>query len=77
VALLEGGGFGEVVVAWTFGLFGELAFEINSLAWKIRKLDKAVRLLTLPLVLPVGILDVAFPPGRGNSLMAQCTKSKS
>lgn len=76
-ALLEGGGFRDVRIGRTFGPFGEAAFELNSLAWKNRRLDRVLRLLTLPVALPLGALDAAFPPRRGNSLLAECEREAS
>lgn len=58
----------------TFGTFGELAFELNSLFWKWRPVDSVWRSLTLPFLLPLGIWDAASPLSWGNSMLLVSVK---
>jgi cyclopropane fatty-acyl-phospholipid synthase-like methyltransferase len=52
-----------------FGLAGELAFELNYLFWERSWLRNLMALITLPLSLAMGYLDVIHPPRRGNSFL--------
>ncbi len=63
-----------VALEETFGPAGELAFEINSLGWPSAAADRAIRTLTLPLVLPMGLLDLKPSRGWGNSLLLTARK---
>jgi SAM-dependent methyltransferase len=58
----------------TFGPAGELAFELNSLGWPHPTADRVIRALTLPLVLPLGLLDLKPFRSRGNSLLLTAQK---
>lgn len=58
----------------TFGPAGELAFELNSLGWPHRYADKMVRAITLPLVLPLGLIDLNPSKPWGNSLLLTAGK---
>lgn len=75
--LAEQSGFKSAKLTWTFGFWGELAFEINSLMWRRPSLDRIWRTLTMPLVLPLGLLDVARPLRRGNSLVLTAGKESA
>jgi 2-polyprenyl-3-methyl-5-hydroxy-6-metoxy-1,4-benzoquinol methylase len=58
----------------TFGPAGELAFELNSLGWPHRYVDKMVRAITLPVVLPLGLIDLYRSKPWGNSLLLMAGK---
>lgn len=74
LALAEQAGIKSAKLARTFGFWGELAFEINSLMWRWTSLDSVWRALTMPLLLPLGLLDVALPLRKGNSLVLTAGK---
>ncbi|PIE70102.1 MAG: hypothetical protein CSA22_09450 [Deltaproteobacteria bacterium] len=69
-------GFWPVAPTTTFGPFGEAAFELNSLAWRRKHLDRIVRLVTIVPCLFIGIFDALFPRSWGNSLLISCFKGK-
>lgn len=60
----------------TFGPAGELAFEINSLGWPHQVADRVIRILSLPVTLPLGLLDLAPAREWGNSLLLVAHKDK-
>lgn len=52
-----------------FGPWGELAFELNNLFWQHRRLRYLAAVLTLPVALVLGYVDVRQRRKRGNSLV--------
>jgi 2-polyprenyl-3-methyl-5-hydroxy-6-metoxy-1,4-benzoquinol methylase len=63
-------GFEVLSIAYGFGSLGELAFELNNVFWRRPALRNTFALITFPLALLIGYLDVCFPPRtRGNSLI--------
>jgi SAM-dependent methyltransferase len=67
--LMERAGFRILTFQQTFGRWGEIAFELNMLAWRRWKLRNLLALLTYPLALPLGYVDVTRPPVWGNSFL--------
>jgi SAM-dependent methyltransferase len=53
----------------TFGTWGEISFELNMLFWKRRRLRNVLALLTYPLAVPLGYIDVRYRPARGNGFL--------
>lgn len=74
--LAAGAGLKTLSIEETFGPAGELAFELNSLAWRSPALDRLVRLATLPVVLPLGLADAAWSRPWGNSLLLDAWRPK-
>ena len=67
--LVERAGYRLHEFRQTFGRWGEIAFELNMLSWERRWLRTALALLTYPLSIPLGYLDVCRDSGRGNSFL--------
>jgi 2-polyprenyl-3-methyl-5-hydroxy-6-metoxy-1,4-benzoquinol methylase len=59
----------------TIGRWGEVSFELNNLLWTSRPLRYLSALLTYPLAVPLGYVDVRSNPSRGNSLMVTAVRS--
>jgi 2-polyprenyl-3-methyl-5-hydroxy-6-metoxy-1,4-benzoquinol methylase len=68
-AKLAEAGFVVLSLRYGFGLWGELSFELNNLYWRHRALRNLTALLTLPIALPLGYLDVRQTLARGNSIV--------
>lgn len=68
-AKLAQAGFTVHSVAYGFGVWGELAFELNYLFWWRPWLRALLALSTFPLAIPLGYVDSCFSPRRGNSLV--------
>jgi 2-polyprenyl-3-methyl-5-hydroxy-6-metoxy-1,4-benzoquinol methylase len=66
---LADAGFLVLSLRYGFGLWGELSFELNKLFWRHRALRNVTALLTLPIALPLGYLDVRQKLTRGNSIV--------
>lgn len=67
--LVESAGF-EIRGLWqTFGRWGEISFELNMLLWKKWSLRNVMALLTYPIAVPLGYLDILRPPERGNAFL--------
>lgn len=62
-------------VEYGFGFWGELAFELNNLCWQQPRLRMVLALLTFPLAIPMGYVDICSSPGWGNSLIIQAQPS--
>jgi len=58
----------------TFGPFGELGFEINSLGWPNKKLDRLIRLLSIHFLFPLALLDLLVKNTWGNSILFEARK---
>lgn len=67
--LVEKAGFRILAFRQTFGRWGEISFELNMLAWRRWKLRNLLALLTYPLAMPLGYLDIVRPPAWGNSFL--------
>jgi SAM-dependent methyltransferase len=53
----------------TIGRWGEVSFELNNLFWTRRAWRYLLALLTYPIAIPLGYLDVRQNPDKGNSLL--------
>jgi trans-aconitate methyltransferase len=62
-------GFEVQALSYGFGLWGELAFELNNLFWQFPILRNLVALGTFPLAILLGYLDSRHPSTQGNSLI--------
>ena len=67
--IIEKAGFHIHAFRQTFGRWGEISFELNMLAWRRWKLRNLLALLTYPISIPLGYLDVARPPAWGNGFL--------
>lgn len=56
-------------LAYGFGWWGELSFELNNLFWQSRALRTLTALLTLPVSLLAGYRDACSPLPFGNSMV--------
>lgn len=65
----EQAGFRVVNLRETIGRLGEIAFELNNLFWTRSTLRYLLALLTYPIAIPLGYLDVWRNPTKGNSLL--------
>jgi SAM-dependent methyltransferase len=67
--VIEKAGF--KIVAWreTIGRWGEISFELNNLLWPRPVLRYLLALLTYPIAVPLGYLDVRCTPQQGNSFL--------
>lgn len=65
----EKAGFHVVGLRETIGRWGEVSFELNNLFWPWRTLRYLMALLTYPVAIPVGYMDVWRNPAEGNSLL--------
>ena len=63
-------------LTYSFGPAGELAFELNQLAWDRPVLRSLVALLTFPLAVPLAYLDLRLPKSRGNAFVIVARKSE-
>lgn len=72
---LTGAGFHICEFLHTFGLWGEIAFELNMLAWQRRWLRNLLMLLTYPVAIPVGYLDTQQHHQRGNGFLVAAQRS--
>ncbi|MBN1641299.1 MAG: methyltransferase domain-containing protein [Anaerolineae bacterium] len=68
-ARLSQAGFEVRSLTWGFGLAGELAFELNYLCWRRPAWRAAAALLTFPLAILFGYLDVRSEQREGNSMI--------
>jgi SAM-dependent methyltransferase len=68
-AVVERAGFQIASFRQTFGHWGEISFELNKLAWRRRWLRNLLALVTYPVAVPLGWLDVGQTPERGNSFL--------
>jgi SAM-dependent methyltransferase len=62
-------GFQVVDLRETIGHWGEISFELNNLFWPWPALRYIWALVTYPLAIPLGYLDVRHNPQEGNSLL--------
>ncbi len=62
-------GFRVCRLQFGFGFWGELAFELNNLFWQQRRLRNLVALLSFPLAVFAGYIDLLYPPRWGNSFI--------
>ncbi|MGB9881082.1 MAG: class I SAM-dependent methyltransferase [Anaerolineae bacterium] len=74
-AKLAQAGFTVRSMAYGFGIWGELAFELNYLFWWRSWLRTSLALLTFPLVILLGYVDSYSSLDRGNSLIIQARPS--
>ncbi|MGD8736947.1 MAG: class I SAM-dependent methyltransferase, partial [Anaerolineae bacterium] len=75
--LMESAGLDIVTFRQTFGRWGEISFELNMLAWRRWTLRNILALLTYPLAVPLGYMDVARPPSWGNGFLVAAQPAKS
>uniref|UniRef100_A0A7C4AID6 Class I SAM-dependent methyltransferase n=1 Tax=Fundidesulfovibrio putealis TaxID=270496 RepID=A0A7C4AID6_9BACT len=73
-ALATNAGLRVETIEATFGPFGEAAFELNSISWRNRPLDRLVRPLTLFPALLLGLADL-LPNAWGNSILLTARKA--
>ncbi|WP_243367316.1 class I SAM-dependent methyltransferase [Fundidesulfovibrio soli] len=73
-SLVAGAGLQPRAPEPTFSPPGEAAFELNSLCWKSRTLDRLVRPLTLFPAMLLGLADL-LPRSRGNSILLEARKA--
>lgn len=73
--LVDGAGLSREILRHTFGVWGELCFEMNSFFWRWRRLDSLWRAVTMPPLLPFGFLDAIKPLSKGNSLLLAASKA--
>ncbi len=68
-AKLREAGFCIYLLKFSFGFWGELAFELNYLFWQYEWLRNLIAFLTFPLAVSAGYLDIRCPPQQGNSFI--------
>lgn len=73
--------FDVLSLEYSFGLYkGELSFEFNNLFLKYTPFTRPIlmisQLLTFPISLLLGYLDIRFPPKSGNSLVIKAVTKK-
>jgi hypothetical protein len=67
--LLKDAGYDIHKFRQTFGTWGEISFELNMLFWKRRRLRNVLALITYPLAVSLGYVDVRRRPARGNGFL--------
>jgi SAM-dependent methyltransferase len=66
----EAAGFEVLDLRETIGRWGEISFELNHALWRCPTwLRYLFSVLTYPLAVPIGYLDILAKPSRGNSLL--------
>jgi SAM-dependent methyltransferase len=75
--VVEAAGLRVVELRETIGRWGEVSFELNQLFWPWSTLRYCAAILTYPLAVPLGYLDVRRNPSRGNSLLITATPDES
>jgi ubiquinone/menaquinone biosynthesis C-methylase UbiE len=70
----EKAGFRVVGLRETIGRWGEVSFELNNLLWPWPALRYLLALLTYPVAIPIGYIDVRRNPAKGNSLLLTATR---
>lgn len=70
-------GFTPYLVAYGFGLWGEMAFEINYLFWQRPWMRTSLALLTFPLAICLGYMDSQSLILQGNSLILLARPSEA
>jgi len=70
----EKAGLRVVKLRQTIGRLGEISFELNNLFWPQQVLRYMAALVTWPLAIPIGYLDVRRNPPVGNSLLLIATR---
>ena len=78
---LHSADFHKIDLEYGFGLYkGELSSEINNLILKYTPFTRLIlmisQLLTFPISLLLGYLDIRFPPKSGNSLVIKAVTKK-
>lgn len=71
---VRGNGFEVRHLSYTFGPWGEMAFELNNLFWEHRCWRNLAALLSFPVCLALGYLDVRQCQRTGNSLFISAQK---
>lgn len=66
---VEQAGLCVIKVEYGFGFWGELSFELNNLFWNRKWLRTASALMTLPISLIMGYVDVRSHLRNGNSIL--------
>jgi len=74
-AMLAQAGFTVHSITYGFGVWGELAFELNYLFWWRPRIRMLFALLTFPLAVLLGYVDSNSSPHWGNSLVVQARPS--
>ena len=70
----ENAGFSVLDLRETIGRWGEISFELNNLLWPWPTWRYLLSVLTYPIAIPIGYLDVLQSPTKGNSLMLTAIK---
>lgn len=70
-------GFTTHLVTYGFGLWGEMAFEVNNLCWRRLWLRTLLAFLTFPLALCLGYVDTRSLLSQGNSLILLARPSET
>ena len=71
----EDSGFNVKNLYGTIGKFGEISFELNNLFWKNRSIRYPAALLTYPIAIPIGFMDLKGDSQEGNSLLLTAQKA--
>lgn len=72
--VVEKAGFRVVGMRETIGRWGEISFELNNLLWQWPLLRYFFALLTYPVAVLIGYLDIGQNPSKGNSLLITATR---
>jgi 2-polyprenyl-3-methyl-5-hydroxy-6-metoxy-1,4-benzoquinol methylase len=75
--VVEQAGFQVVTLRETIGRWGEVSFELNQLFWPWPTVRYLMAVLTYPIAVPLGYLDVRQDPSQGNSLLITATRDSS
>lgn len=67
--VVERSGFKIVELYETIGRWGEVSFELNQFFWRYSALRYSFVLLTYPIAVPLGYLDIRRIPQQGNALL--------
>ena len=73
--VVEAAGFQMINLFGTIGHLGEISFELNNLFWKNHQLRYTLALLTYPIAIPIGFMDINRYPQEGNSLLITAQKA--
>jgi SAM-dependent methyltransferase len=71
----EDSGFNVESLYGTIGRFGEISFELNNLFWKNRSIRYPLALLTYPIAIPIGFMDLERDSQERNSLLLTAQKA--
>lgn len=73
--VVEAADFQVINLSETIGRLGEISFELNNLFWKNRSIRYPLALLTYPIAIPIGFMDINRYSQEGNSLLITAHKA--